>query len=286
MQHLKDRVAVITGAASGIGLALAERCAAEGMRLVLADIEEPALSRAAESIRRAGAQVLARCVDVASAAEVEALADAAYRHFGAVHLVCNNAGVGGVGAPSWQQTLDTWRWVINVNLFGVIHGVRSFVPRMLASGQEGHIVNTASLAGLTSGPMISPYYATKHAVVALSESLSMELRMANAKISVSVLCPAFVKTKIAESDRNRPQSGDFGEWSGEFHAMVQAMVEQGIPAEVIADAVIGAVKEGRFWILTHPEYEASIRERVEGMLEGRAPKPLTEFAASHTQTPA
>jgi NAD(P)-dependent dehydrogenase (short-subunit alcohol dehydrogenase family) len=282
MQHLKDRVAVITGAASGIGFALAERCAAEGMHLVLADIEEPALARAAESIRRAGAQVLARRVDVASAAEVEALADAAYKRFGAVHLVCNNAGVAGVGAPLWQQTLDTWRWVINVNLFGVIHGVHSFVPRMLASGQEGHIVNTASLAGLTSGPMISPYYATKHAVVALSESLSMELRMANAKISVSVLCPAFVKTKIAESDRNRPQSGDFGAWSGEFHAMVQAMVEQGIPAEVVADAVISAVKEGRFWILTHPEYEASIRERTDGMLEGRAPKPLTDFARSHT----
>lgn len=286
MQNLKDKVAVITGAASGIGLALAERCAAEGMRLVLADIEGPALARAAESLRKSGAQVLAQRVDVASASEVDALADAAYRQFGAVHLMCNNAGVGGAGTPLWQQTLDTWRWVINVNLFGVIHGVHSFVPRMLKGGEEGHVVNTASLAGLTSGPMISPYYATKHAVVALSESLFMELRMANAKVSVSVLCPAFVKTRIGESDRNRPQSGDFGSSSVEFQAMVQAMLEQGIPAEKISDAVMQAVKQGSFWILTHPEYDASIRERTEGMLAGRNPKPLTEFAAANAQTPA
>lgn len=284
MQQLKDRVAVITGAASGIGFALAERCASEGMRLVMADIEEPALASAAQSIQSRGGQVLSQRVDVASAADVEALADAAYKRFGAVHLICNNAGVAGLGAPSWQQTLDTWRWVINVNLLGVIHGVHSFVPRMLAGGEEGHVVNTASLAGLTAGPMISPYYATKHAVVALSESLSMELAMINAKIAVSVLCPAFVKTRIAESERNRPQSGNFGEWSAEFHAMVQGMVDQGVPADSIAAAVIQAVKLGRFWILTHPEFETSIRQRVEGMIEGRTPRPLTDF--SRSQTPA
>ena len=284
MQQLKDKVAVITGAASGIGLALAERCAAEGMRLVLADIEEPALARAAQAIRNAGAQVLAQRVDVASAAEVEALAEAAYKQFGAVNLLCNNAGVGGVGAPVWAQTLDAWRWVINVNLFGVIYGVHSFVPRMLAGGQEGHVVNTASLAGLTSGAMISPYHATKHAVVTLSESLYMELQMVNAKISASVLCPAFVKTKIGESERNRPQSGDFGQTSGEFRAMIQTMVEQGVPAEGIADSVIEAVKQGRFWILTHPEYEPAIRERVNAILDGRSPQPNTEFAAARSRS--
>jgi len=286
MQHLKDKVAVVTGAASGIGLAIATRCAQEGMRLVLADIEEPALAHASDAIRQSGARILSQRVDVSSAPEVDALADAAYREFGAVHLVCNNAGVGGVGAPAWSQTLDAWRWVINVNLLGVIHGVHSFVPRMLASGEEGRIVNTASLAGLTSGPMISPYYATKHAVVALSESLSMELAMTGAKVSVSVLCPAFVKTRIAESNRNRPESGNFGAWSGEFHALVQAMVEQGIPAEAVAGAVIDAVKEQRFWILTHPEFEARIRERVEDMLAGRNPKPQVQLAAARAGNPA
>jgi short-subunit dehydrogenase len=162
--------------------------------------------------------------------------------------------------------------VIDVNLYGVIHGLRSFVPRMLAAGEEGHIVNTASVAGLHAGPLISPYYATKHAVVGLSESLYLELKMAKARVSASVLCPAFVKTRIAESGRNRPGAGAAAPaGSDEFSAMVRAFIEQGASPESIADKVFDAIREERFWILTHPEFDAAIRDRTEGMLAGRNP---------------
>jgi short-subunit dehydrogenase len=162
--------------------------------------------------------------------------------------------------------------VIDVNLYGVIHGVRSFVPRMLAGGEEGHIVNTASVAGLHAGPFISPYYATKHAVVGLSESLYLELGIVKARVSASVLCPAFVKTKIAESGRNRPGAAAAPASSpNEFEAMVRGLVEQGVSPESIADKVFDAIRTERFWILTHPEFEPAIRERVDGMLEGRNP---------------
>src|ERR1700733_12240230 len=198
MLEFRDKVAVVTGAASGIGRAIAERCAAEGMSVVLADIEEPALLETAKSMADSGVRLLPYRLDVSSAAEVEALAATVYKQFGAVHLLFKNAGVAPEGMAAWSQTLDTWRWVIDVNLYGVIHGIRSFVPRMLAGGEEGHVVNTASVAGLMAGPMISPYFATKHAVVGLSESLYLELAMAKARLSASVLCPAFVKTKIGE----------------------------------------------------------------------------------------
>src|SRR5262249_10948610 len=169
MKQLKDRVAVVTGAASGIGLALAERFAAEGMKVVMADIEKPALASAADRLRKTGAAVLATEVDVSRPEHVERLAHETYRAFGAAHVLCNNAGVAVLGAVH-EHTLADWQWVINVNLWGVIHGVRVFVPRMLAGGDEGHIVNTASMAGLTTAPFMSVYDVTKHAVVALSES--------------------------------------------------------------------------------------------------------------------
>ena len=182
MKDFKHRVAVVTGAASGIGRAIAERCVAEGMRVVLADIEAGALDEAARAISGS----MPFCLDVSDATAVEAMAEAVYKELGGVHLLFNNAGIAPDGKMAWAQTLDTWKWVIDVNLYGVIHGLRSFVPRMLAAGEEGHIVNTASVAGLHAGPMISPYYATKHAVVGLSESLYLELAMAKARVSASV----------------------------------------------------------------------------------------------------
>ena len=267
MRGFKNRVAVVTGGASGIGRAIAERCVAEGMRAMLADIEAPALREAAEAMNAFPYQV-----DVSDAAQVEAMAEAVYKEFGAVHLLFNNAGVAPNGKPAWAQSMETWKWAIDVNLYGVIHGLRSFVPRMLAGGEEGHVVNTASVAGLHAGPTISPYFATKHAVVGLSESLYLELAMFKAQVTASVLCPAFVKTKIAESGRNRlGADAASAETPNEFEAMVRGLVESGVSPESIADKVFVAIQERQFWILTHPEMDAAIRARVEGMLARRNP---------------
>jgi NAD(P)-dependent dehydrogenase (short-subunit alcohol dehydrogenase family) len=266
MKDFKDKVAVVTGGASGIGRAIAERCVAEGMRVVLADIEEPALQNAAKAMNARPYRV-----DVSDAAAVEAMAEVVYSEFGAVHLLFNNAGVGSDVKPVWAQPIETWKWVIGVNLYGVIYGLHSFVPRMLASGEEGHVVNTASVAGLLSGAMISPYFATKHAVVGLSESLFLELKMANARVGASVLCPAFVKTRIAESDRNRPGASSAPSVSGEAAAAIRAMVDAGVSPESIAEKVFDAIEAEKFWILTHPEMDEVIRARVEGMLARRNP---------------
>lgn len=279
MQDLTGKVAVVTGGASGIGRAMAEQFAREGMKLVLSDIEEAALESTAAALRGAGAEVKAVRTDVSVAAEVESLAQKAYAEFGAVHVLCNNAGVAPEGAPVWMRSLDTWNWVLGVNLYGVIHGIQSFVPRMLAGGQEGHVVNTASLAGLTAGSMIGPYFVSKHAVVALSETLYLDLKLVNAKLGVSVLCPAFVKTRIGESARNRPGSArSDGFASTEFHEMVRGLIESGIPAETVADHVTQAIRDGEFWILTHPESKPGVTERAKGIVEGRNPAGTGEIA--------
>ena len=269
MKVFENRVAVITGAASGIGRAMAERFAAAKMRIVLADIEETALETTLYAMRQSGATVAPFVGDVSRASDVELLAEFAYEKFGAVHILCNNAGVAGGGAPVWEQSLETWQWILGVNLWGVIHGVHAFVPRMLAGGEEGHIVNTASVAGLRTGPFLSPYYASKHAVVALSESLHFDLQLAGAKLQTSVLCPAFAKTRIAESGRNQPA----GTSSGQFPEGMRQRVEVGMPPEVIAERVWEAVRDNQFWILTHPEADHLIRDRCEGMLQRRNPVP-------------
>src|SRR6187402_1869303 len=203
MNDFKGRVAVITGAASGFGREFAVALAAEGARLVLADVDEKGLQETAALLPAGTESLTVRC-DVTRAANLDELAERTYQSFGAAHLVFNNAGVAVCG-PAWLATLEDWKWVLDINLMGVVHGIRSFVPRMIASGEPGHVINTASVAGLLSLPGSAVYCVSKHAVVTLSECLRHDLRVAKAAVGVSVLCPAFVQTGIFESARNRPQ---------------------------------------------------------------------------------
>ena len=279
MQQLQGRVAVVTGAASGIGLALAQRFAREGMKLVLADIESAALQRVHAQFRAEGVPAIALTVDVMDEAQVLALADAAYREYGAVHLLCNNAGVlaPALRAPSWETGAAEWQWVLGVNLTGVAHGVRAFVPRMLAGGDEGHIVNTASVAGLISGP--GPYFASKHGVVCLSEALYKELRGAGARLSASVLCPGLIRTAILDAERNRPAA--FGpptdlqalsESARAAAASFRDSLQTGYEPAQVADAVADAVRADRFYIVpAQPQFVDLVRLRLQDILEGRNP---------------
>ncbi len=275
MKDLKGKVAVITGAASGIGRALADRCVQEGMKAVLADVEVEALAKTEASLKAAGATVLAVQTDVSPVPGTsQRLAQKTLEAFGAVHLLCNNAGVGNEDAL-WESTLDEWEWVVGVNLWGVIHGVRAFVPLMLAQDTECHIVNTASMAGLISGPGLGAYKVTKHAVVSLSETLYHELAERGARIRVSVLCPGFVNTRIMESARNRPghlaPTAPLGPASAARWEALGRLVPAGIPSEQVADAVFAAVRKDQFYILTHPEGKESIRTRMEDILQERSP---------------
>jgi len=272
MQEFVDKVAVVTGAASGIGKALATRFASAGMRVVLVDIEREALAAAEAELRESGATTLAVPTDVTSADEVDALAQRTREAFGGVHLLCNNAGVA-IAGPIWEHTIDDWQWVLGVNLWGVIHGIRTFVPIMLEQGEEAHVVNTASVAGLTSFQTMGVYNVTKHAVVTLSETLARDLDDAGAKIKVSVLCPGFVATKILDSDRNRPEAlADGAEREpGEMEEIVRQVIATGMPPAEVAEHVHRAVRDERFYILTHPDYRAQVRERFDDIFENRMP---------------
>ena len=273
MKELTGKVAVVTGAASGIGRALAERCVAEGMKVVLADLERPALEAAVGELRARGGAAVGVPTDVSQGAEVEALAAKAVEAFGAVHVVCNNAGVA-VSGPVWEHTVADWEWVMGVNLWGVIHGVRVFVPLMLAQGGEGHIVNTASIAGLTSNPFMGVYNVTKHAVVTLSETLHKDLGLVGAPIKVSVLCPGFVNTRIADADRNRPaalQNPSETPRPVEMEQLVRNALATGLPPAQVAEHVLAAIREERFYVLTHPQFRPRVRERMEDVLEDRVP---------------
>jgi NAD(P)-dependent dehydrogenase (short-subunit alcohol dehydrogenase family) len=275
MKDFTDRVAVITGAASGIGRALAERCAHKGMKVVLADVEQGALAEAAANLQAGGGTVLAVPTDVSQAKDIEALAQKTLAAFGAVHLLCNNAGVATSGTVVWESSLTDWEWVLGINLWGVIHGVRSFVPIMLAQDTDCHIVNTASLSGLISFPRGSTYAVTKHGVVTLSETLHHELAELGGKVKVSVLCPGLVKTRILDCARNRPErlatTAPMGPVEAAGWETLREQMQTGMPPAQVADAVFQAIREGRFYILTHPEGKDWIRTRMEDILQERNP---------------
>lgn len=274
MKILKGKVAAVTGAASGLGRSMALAFAAEGMDIALADVDLQNVSSVEKEVRARGARAFAMRVDVSKAAEVEAFAERAVQELGAVHVVCNNAGVSPLGAV-WENTLADWQWILGVNLWGVIHGVRAFTPRLIAQN-EGHIVNTASVAGLISPPGSGAYNVTKHAVVTFSESLYHDLRERNSAVGVSVLCPAYVPTRITESERNRPSDLLVSEKSAATLAresMLKKAVASGkLSADQVAQAVVAAVREERFYILTHPRIKGAIRARMEDILEERAPR--------------
>ncbi|MGH0031167.1 MAG: SDR family NAD(P)-dependent oxidoreductase [Myxococcota bacterium] len=265
MQDLHGRVAVVTGAGSGMGLAFARRFADEGMKVVLADVEAPALDAAEKSLREGGADVLARRTDVSRWEDVEALADATFERFGTAHVVCNNAGVVTAG-PVHELTLADWSWVMGVNLWGVIHGVKAFLPRMIEQN-EGHMLATASTAGLVSSPAIAPYNVTKFGVVALMESVARDLQMARSDVGASVLCPGEVATRIAEAGRNRPDA-DHVETDAEraFYASAAPMVAGGLDPADVAGMVVDAIRAKKFWILTHPEWKDIVRRRVDTLV--------------------
>ena len=276
MDDFEGKVAVVTGAASGIGRALATRFAREGMHVVLADVDGAALDEASGAVgAEPGAGDVAGVVtDVRDPAAVDALADAAYERFGAVHVLCNNAGVA-VGGMAWTVPADRWRWIVEVNLLGVAHGIRSFVPRMIEQG-EGHVVNTASAAGLLTSPMMGPYTATKHAVVALSESLHFDLQVTGASLGVSVLCPEFVRTNIADAERVRPDDVAPAEGATNFSAdqirgFLDALVDTGIDPAEVAEQVVDAVRTGRFWILTHPTTLPAVQRRWDAIASDGQP---------------
>jgi NAD(P)-dependent dehydrogenase (short-subunit alcohol dehydrogenase family) len=278
MKDFQDKVAVVTGAASGIGRAIAERLAAEGMKVVLADIEEEALAEAEGVLKAKGATALAVPTYVSQPADVEALAKKTVDAFGAVHVLCNNAGVGPVIGASWELTEADWQWVLGVNLWGALHGIRVFLPVMLKQDSEGHIVNTASMAGLLSAPWGATYGVAKHGIVTLSESLHRELAMIGAKVKVSVLCPGWVNTRLMDGDRNRPAvlHNEPGQETTApqatlFDQAVRQLVTNGTDPREIGDLVLNAIRDEKFYILPHPEWKEQVRDRMEGIIEERNP---------------
>lgn len=270
MKEFKDKVAVITGAASGIGLGIAERCAKESMKVVLAGISLENLLRAEEALETTGATTLCVQTDVSKLEDVQALAQETLEAFGAVHLLVNNAGVG-AGGPVWDTTLADWQWVMDVNLWGVIYGLSTFVPIMLAQDTECHIVNTSSVAGLLPYHPSAPYQVTKHAIVALSENLHYSLAQRNSKKSVSALCPGWVQTKILDAERNRPaelQNEPDRKPSPErklILAAFQQAVQAGLSPGQVADRVFDAIRDEQFFVLTDAEYNSDILNRMEGI---------------------
>lgn len=255
MDDLRGKVAVVTGGASGIGFGLAGAFAAEGMKIVLADIEAAALAEAAEKLRATGAEVLDVVTDVSVEDQVIDLATSTYGHFGTAHIVCNNAGVGGGAGLMWEIPQSGWDWAFAVNFWGVVHGIRAFLPRLIEQG-EGHVINTASIAGLKALPFMSPYAATKHAVVGVSEALAFELALSGSTVKVSVLCPGFIRTRLMDSHRNWP--ADFGEAQRVEDApmgdMLRALVDGGKDPSDLAQRVVDAVKTDRFFILSDDEH--------------------------------
>ncbi|MEE2664252.1 MAG: SDR family NAD(P)-dependent oxidoreductase [Myxococcota bacterium] len=275
--QFENKVAVITGAASGIGLGLAEQAARRGMSLVLADIEETALHAAEDKLRASGVKTLAVVTDVSQAEQVEALADRAFDAFGSVGLLCNNAGVQvAVTRPVWRYSLGDWEWLMGVNLWGAIHGVRAFLPRMMQQDIDSHILNTSSAAGVIAGPGLAVYKVTKHGVLSLSESLYHDLRLANAPVGVSVFCPDVVKTGLRTADRNRPASlrDEKPRTADEEAAEKKLGAAPGLQPAEAAELAFRGMEGGRFYLFTNPDNLDYVHQRVSDMETG-VPKPAT-----------
>jgi NAD(P)-dependent dehydrogenase (short-subunit alcohol dehydrogenase family) len=269
MQELVGKTAFVTGGASGIGLALGRAFVGAGMKVMLADVETDALAAAVKSLHNLGAEVGGVTCDVADAASVNRAAQVAFEAFGNVHVVCNNAGVAGGGGID-NISLGDWRWVLDVNLMGVLHGIRTFVPHIRAHGQGGHIVNTASMAGMVNGLGFSPYFASKFAVVAMSEGLAIQLEPVG--IGVSVLCPGFVRTRISESWRNRPERYGPAEVlnpsspAAAIAAQIAQLVQSGLDPSVVAARTLAAIRANELYVFTHPEMRGAVEMRFNAIL--------------------
>lgn len=272
MKELKGRVAVVTGGASGIGHALAGAFGAAGMKVVLADIEVEALDNAVADLGRSGVEVIGIPTDVSQADSVDELAARAFETFGTAHVICNNAGVA-AGGVTWELPAEIWEWVLGVDLWGVIHGIRAFVPRLVEQG-EGHVVNTSSLAGLFSAPGMAPYGAAKHAVVGLSQTLRQDLQLAGSPVGVSVLCPTMTRSRMNESGRNWPAR--LGQMSADQlqsghpttrDSYRERMENQALDPDLIARATLEAVRAGEFWVLPVPGFEERAHRQLTEQLD-------------------
>jgi len=275
----KNRAAVITGGASGIGFGLAEAAVERGMAVVLADVEIEALKRAEEALARRGGRVVSVVTDVSSAASVEALADRAFGEFGEIGLLCNNAGVSiGVTQRIWDLGLADWHWLFGVNVWGVIHGVQAFLPRMMKQASPSHILNTASAAALIAGPMLGPYKASKHAVLSISETLFHDLRDAGSKIGVSVFCPDVVATRLRQADRNRPDHLRVADApppsAAEAAFSSEKQQAKGLAPRAAAEIAFEGIEAGRFYLLTNPWALGAAHERLEDIASG-VPRVIT-----------
>ena len=271
MKEFMDKVAVITGAASGIGFGIAERCAQEGMRVVLAGINLENLNEAEKELKQIGTQTLCVQTDVSKREDIETLAKKTIDNFGAVHLLVNNAGLG-AGLSIWESTWSDWEWVMGVNLWGIIYGVKVFVPIMLEQDEQCHIVNTSSIAGLLPYHPSAPYQVTKHAVVALTENLQYSLIQKKSKIRASVLCPGYVKTRILGAERNRPKKlqNEPVKLSPEQAAILQYLqesIDAGISPQDVAEILFRAIKEERLYINTNPELNSRVQERMNNIMQ-------------------
>jgi NAD(P)-dependent dehydrogenase (short-subunit alcohol dehydrogenase family) len=278
MKTFKGKTAVVTGGASGIGWGIAERCASEGMKVVIADIEEPALKQAEKTLKAGGADALAVRTDVSKLSDIETLAQKTLDTYGGAHLLFNNAGVqagSSLGKPLWENTVADWEWLIGVNLWGVIYGVKVFMPIMLRQDTECHIVNTSSMAGLIAEPQLVIYSVTKAGVIKLSEGLYLQLKQKKSQIGVSVLCPAFVSSKLGDAERNRP-AGLRNEQEAPPQpgqpSLVARFRDKVLSPEQSADIVFKAIREGDFYIFTDPLVQELFRQRAENILQGRNPE--------------
>lgn len=265
MKDFKDKVAVITGASSGIGKGLAERCALEGMKVVLADVDRDGLDRLSMQLAESSTPCLAMPTDVSTAEQVEALAQATVDQFGSVDLVFNNAGVMLTG-PSWEKSEAEWDWILGINVKGVINGMRSFVPRMLAQGTDCHMVNTSSLAGFLAAPFMAPYTVSKYAVRGLTETMHYELAMMEAKLKVSVLCPGQVATGIMDSGHEKPAAASTDEGQAQMDDYLRTEIASGMNPNQCADIVFEAIREQRFWIFPHPQFKPAFEAAMEEVL--------------------